>query len=302
VSSGGTAVDPTILSGGTALIARGGMFEVVGVATIAAGAIAETLAGGTALVRGAVHNSGGTLLASGASSLIEIVSGAVVSGGLVEIGNGTIGVRSGGTANVFFAPTGSGGLIVADMSGSPAAYNGTVSGFGGVNHGNHAQFIELANVSFGASLASSYISTGPNSGTLLVSSGGQVVASIQFLGSYSAGNFHITAGTSGTVKIADPGGVTNGGTVSTSLASTFPRDGIDLPNMAFGAPTTLADAQNNAGTGGTLTLTDSRHAAGIILFGNYMAGSFATAPDGHGCTLVTAAEQTQQPLLARPRG
>jgi hypothetical protein len=71
------------------MIARGGMFEVVGVATIAAGAIVETLAGGTALVRGAVHNSGGTLLASGASSLIEIVSGAVVSGGPVEIGNGT---------------------------------------------------------------------------------------------------------------------------------------------------------------------------------------------------------------------
>jgi len=40
--------------------------------------------------RGAVHNSGGTLFASGASSLIEIVSGAVVSGGLVEVGNGTI--------------------------------------------------------------------------------------------------------------------------------------------------------------------------------------------------------------------
>ena len=128
--------------------------------TIAAGALVETFAGGTALVHGAVHNSGGTLFASGASSLIEILSGTVVSGGLVEIGNGTIDVRSGGTASVFFTPTGSGGLIIADTSGSTAAYTGTVSGFGGMNHANVTQFIELANVSSGASLVSSYLSTG----------------------------------------------------------------------------------------------------------------------------------------------
>jgi len=72
--------------------------------TIAAGALVETFAGGTALVHGAVHNSGGTLFASGASSLIEILSGTVVSGGLVEIGNGTIDVRSGGTATSSHRP------------------------------------------------------------------------------------------------------------------------------------------------------------------------------------------------------
>ena len=98
------------------------------------------------------------------------------------------------------------------------------------------------------------------------------------------------------VRITDPG-VTNGGTVSSNLAQTFPRNGIDLPDIAFGAQTTLAFADNN--TGGTVTVSDGRHAASIVLFGNYMAGSFATAADGG--TLVTA-EQTQQPLLARPRG
>ena len=127
------------------------------------------------------------------------------------------------------------------------------------------------------------------------------MASIQFIGSYSAGNFHI-AGTSGTIKITDPGGVTDGGTVSTSMAPTWPHDGIDLPDIAFGAHTTLAYSENAAGTGGTLTVSDGRHAASIVLFGNYMAGSFVTAADGHGGTLVTAAEQTSQPLLARPRG
>jgi hypothetical protein len=90
--------------------------------------------------------------------------------------------------------------------------------------------------------------------------------------------------------------------VSANLAHTFPRDGIDLPDIAFGAHTTLAYAQNAAGTGGTMTVSDGRHAASVVLFGNYMAGSFVTAADGHGGTLVTAAEQTPQPLLARPRG
>ena len=82
----------------------------------------------------------------------------------------------------------------------------------------------------------------------------------------------------------------------------FPRDGIDLPDIAFRAHTTLAYSENAAATGGTVTVSDGRHAASIVLFGNYMAGSLVTTADGHGGTLVTAAEQTPQPLLARPRG
>ena len=49
-------------------------------------------------------------------------------------------------------------------------------------------------------------------------------------------------------------------------------------------------------------MSDGRHAASIVLFGNYMAWSLVTAADGDGGTLVTAAEQTPQPLLGRPRG
>jgi hypothetical protein len=66
-------------------------------------------------------------------------------------------------------------------------------------------------------------------------------------------------------------------------------------------PTTLAYAENGADAGGTLTMTDGRHAAAIALLGNYMAGSFVTAADGHGGTLLTQAPQTeQQPLLTHP--
>jgi hypothetical protein len=49
-------------------------------------------------------------------------------------------------------------------------------------------------------------------------------------------------------------------------------------------------------------VTDGRHAAAIALLGNYMAGSFVTAADGHGGTLVTEALQAHQPPpLSHPR-
>jgi hypothetical protein len=65
-------------------------------------------------------------------------------------------------------------------------------------------------------ITSSYVSAG-GSGTLTVSSGGQVVAGIEFAGSYSAGNFHISSGIGGTVKITDPG-VVDGGSVQFGTA------------------------------------------------------------------------------------
>ena len=236
----------------------------------------------------------GSVLASGANSLLEIVGGAVVSGGAVVVGNGVVDVFSGGTANVAFLPTGSGGLEIADT----AAFTGVVSGFGGPNHANRAQFIDLLSVVFSAGLISSY-TPASGSGTLSVSSGGQLVASIVLIGNYSAGNFHITSGISGSVKITDPGGV-DGGSVVAGSAQAIPRQGIDLPDIAFGAQTTLAYAANGANAGGTLTVRDGRYAASIALLGNYIAGSFIATVGGHGGTLVTEGELGQQPLLAHP--
>jgi hypothetical protein len=94
--------------------------------------------------------------------------------------------------------------------------------------------------------------------------------------------------------------VPNGGSVELGAAGSFPRDGIDLPKIAFGAQTTLACAENSTDTGGTLTVGDGRHAATIALLGNYIAGSFVTTADGHGGTLVTEASQMPQPLLTHP--
>jgi hypothetical protein len=270
--------------------------------TIGAGAVIETNTADV-FVSGAVSN-GGTLFARALGDLVEIASGAVVDGGVALIGNGIVDVLAGGSANVAFLSTGSGGLEIADAAGSTSAFTEVVSGFGGVNHANKKQFIDLVSVTSAPNTVSlSYVSASNTSGTLFVSSGGNLVASIEFVGHYSAGNFHIASGISGTVAITDPG-VVNGGSVDTSPVPTFDaHSGIDLPNLAFGAQTTLAYAENAAGAGGMLTVTDGRHAASIALLGNYMAGSFVATADGHGGTVITEESQaTQHPLLAQPRG
>jgi hypothetical protein len=106
-------------------------------------------------------------------------------------------------------------------------------------------------------------------------------------GPYTSANFSAKADSNGNVEIFDPT-VPNGGSVVPSAMGTFPH-GIDLPDIAFGAHTTLAYAENAAGTGGTLTVSDGRHAASIALLGTYMAASFVMTADGHGGTLVTEA-------------
>jgi hypothetical protein len=292
-TSGSTAV----ISG---LVTATGTVNLSGVTSVAAHATLEMLSGGTAILGSGTVTNSGTVFASGIRSLLQIDSGAVVNGGLVEVGNGIVDVLSGGSANVAFLSTGSGGLEIADTSTNSHAFTGAVSSFGGVNHTNHKQFIDLVSVTFNAGQIASAYTSAAGSGTLTVSSGGQLVASIEFVGNYSAGNFHITSGHGGIVEITDPT-VPNGGSIDARTADASAlHSGIDLPNIAFGAQTTLAYTEGNAETGGTLTVTDGRHAAAITLLGNYMAGSFAAAADGHGGTLLTRAPQTEQPLLTHP--
>ena len=110
---------------------------------------------------------------------MEIIGGAVVSGGAVVVGNGIVEVLSGGSADVAFLSTGSGGLEIADTSVNSNTFTGTVSGFGGVNHANHVQFIDLVSVTSAAHMISFSYTPALGSGTLTVSSGGAVVASIE---------------------------------------------------------------------------------------------------------------------------
>jgi hypothetical protein len=109
-----------------------------------------------------------------------------------------------------------------------------------------------------------------------------MVAAIKMVGSYSAGDFHITSGNGGTIAITDP--VVNGGSVERGVS-----------DFTFGAHTTLAYSENS--TTPSVGVTEGRYAAALALLGNYMAGSFATTAGGHGGTLVSGTPQTEQQSL-----
>ena len=172
------------------------------------------------IVSGTVTNAG-TLYASGSGSLVQIASGAVVNGGGVEVGNGIVDIVASGSESVSFL-SGSGGLEISDHAGDPTAYSGKISGFGGSGHTDTTQYIDLTNVASGGSISFNYTSgnAGNTSGTLTVSSGGTLVATIDLIGTYSSGNFHISSGAGGTVEITDPA-VPNGGEVHSANIALF---------------------------------------------------------------------------------
>jgi hypothetical protein len=64
-----------------------------------------------------------------------------------------------------------------------------------------------------------------------VVSGATLEAQIKMIGNYTSANFNAKADSDGNVEIVDPM-VPNGGSVAP--ARTFPRNGIDLPDIAFG--------------------------------------------------------------------
>src|SRR5262249_8275244 len=145
----------------------------------------------------------------------------------------------GGTANIAFLPTGSGGLEIADTNVNSGAFTGAVSGFGGVNHANHKQFIDLISVTSAAHTISFSYTSNTGSGTLTVSSGGAVVASIDLVGTYTSSSFHIVSGISGTVAITDPE-VVNGGSVENGSPNILAgQHGVDTAWLTAGAQMTL---------------------------------------------------------------
>jgi hypothetical protein len=93
--------------------------------------------------------------------VVLITSGAVVTGGVAEIGNGTVFIAASSSENVAFLANGSGGLV---LNGLGNAYAGRVSGFGvgSSAHSDHDHFINFAGATF------TYTSANPSntSGTL----------------------------------------------------------------------------------------------------------------------------------------
>ena len=154
-------LEDATMSGGLLKAVNGGTAIITG-ATISAGALVETLVSGIALFSGTVQNSGGTLLASGTGGFIEITHGAVVK---------RRAPRNWQRYRRRALRRHRERLLYADRQRRvahrrrrgqlPTVFTGAVSGFGGVNHSNHKQFIDLVNVNFASgAITFSYTSLG----------------------------------------------------------------------------------------------------------------------------------------------
>ncbi|MGY4620806.1 VCBS repeat-containing protein [Bradyrhizobium sp. USDA 4472] len=65
------------------------------------------------------------------------------------------------------------------------------------------------------------------------------------------------------------------------------NDDIDIRGIGFGAGTTVSFIENQAGTGGTLTVSDGAHAANIVLLGQYDPTGFTEKADTTNGTLIS---------------
>jgi len=210
VESGGTATGTTVGPSGTQVVEPGGKVsgtEIVSSGgsatlsggTIGSGATVEALSSGTVIVSGTITN-GGRLYASGSGSLIEIASGAVVNGGVADVGNGIVDIQGASSENVSFLSAGSGGL---QLDGLGSAYKGKISGFGPVGGGNDVQYIDFTGVNLaGATVSYTSANTANTSGTLSVTDGVHS-ATVTLVGHYVTSDFQ-QENISGTLAITDP--------------------------------------------------------------------------------------------------
>ncbi|RZM94518.1 adhesin, partial [Bradyrhizobium genosp. SA-3] len=175
--------------------------------------------------------------------------GLIVATGInvLDIDTGTNTIVNSGTLEA----TGSGGMVIdsnLDNSGLLWAHGANITLNGSVTGGGTALMDGVATLEFGAA---------------------------------SSTKITLDAGATGTIVLHDSfdfSGVVSG----------FDgNDHLDLLDVAFGVGTTASYVANQAGTGGTLSVTDGVHTADIALLGQYDAAGFQTEADKNTGTLIS---------------
>ena len=190
---------------------------------------------------------------SGAGQLGDGVLILVNQGTIIATGTNSLEIDTGANTIVnsgTLEATGSGGLIIES----------DVDNFG-------LLWANGGNIAFHGSVAG---------GTAVIDG----TATIEF-GAASSANVTFDDDATGTLKLAnsfDFNGIVSG----------FNQDDyIKLLDISFGAGTTANYVENQAGTGGILSVTDGAHTANIALLGRYSADGFAVAADDTTGTLLT---------------
>jgi hypothetical protein len=270
---------------------------------------------------GTLEADGGNLTAGGNS---VAGSGLITGSSILDFSGSNVGT------NVNFQ-SGSTGTLRLDQSQS---YKGTVTGFSLVS--NTTKF-DLSDINFASgTTTATYSAIDSTHGTLTVkdASGHKTVIAMQGADYSSAvwvtasdghggttvydpsvisdgdGSGNATIGNGGQLEVGASASsdilfAGNSGKLTLDQSQNFAgqitgfggQDQLDLLDLNFGANATLGYSANTDNSGGMLTVTDGLHTANLALIGQYAAGSFAMASDGHGGSLVTDVPLTQQPVL-----
>ena len=259
----------------------------------------------------------GTVIGSGAVQVdYGVAIGTVVSrGGFQYVypggtASGTV-VASGGVQNVF---VGTAFGTIDTSGGKDFIYSGLASGtIVGAGGGEFVEFggTALDTVVSGAG-ATQDVVAGAAIAATLVSGGVQVVEAGEAASGtqVDSGGYQFVQGTAadtvisgGTVEITSNGAASGsvdfaasaGGLLKLDLSQRFGGtvagfglpDAIDFADIAFGSATILAFQEVANNQSGTLTISDGRHTANLVLLGTYIAAQFQLASDGGAGTLVT---------------
>ncbi|WP_456784475.1 cadherin domain-containing protein [Bradyrhizobium sp. USDA 4516] len=252
---------------------------------------------------GAIHNTGEIdLQASGDDTLLQLIQTRLTlnGGGHVTLSDDDHNIIAGTASNVTLDNVDN----VISGAGQIGQGSLTLSNEGTINAtGTHALVIDTgANVianagtleatgTGGLVLASAVANSG-----LIWANGGNVTAEGEVTGSGGA----LISG-AGTIEFgaASAAGVTFDVTAaghlilddafhfSGTVSGLDGNDDIDLKGISFGANTAVSFAENQAGTGGTLTVSDGAHTASIVLLGQYDPAGFAEKADTTNGTVIT---------------
>ena len=224
------------------------------------------------LVRGATLQGGGQVVLSDSSqnvvfggdpsAVLDNVDNTISGAG--QLGNGTLTFKNEGVIEA----TGANALVI-DTGANAIVNTGTLAASGA-----------------GGLVVNSALTGGGNAEI----SGS---SSLEF-GAASDAEVSFDTGATGTLKLDRAGAFTG------TVAGFTGYNAIDLADLVDGDQATIGYAATADNSGGTLTLGDAAqtHSVSLALLGQYAAASdFAVASDGHGGTLVTLADPSQNHAL-----